>query len=399
MGAIPTYDAIVVGGGPAGSSCATNLVNSGVHTLLLDRSFFPRVKLCAGWVTAPVWDILELSTKEYPHGLWKFDKAHVHYQRRNYQLNAHGYFIRRYEFDDFLLKRSQVETRQGHHVQEIIQDSDGYWVIDQQFRTKYLVGAGGSHCPVARAVFPQHKKNLCGTQEKEFEANPREIAACRIGEDGEPEILLHDDLKGYSWNVPKSSWLNIGTGTAKAREVKAAWDKARAFFQGNGTEGSIPNTSRSTLDRMKGHGYVGFNANHLEFSQSNNVLLIGDALGLAQPLTGEGILPALLSGTLCAEAIISNAPESYQKRLQSHPTIISYQDLHSVRTWSKRRFNGIGGNGRSNSKLVAWLVVKIFITLFSGKKIPGLHQLAQITKSNPATISKDEAVRQRKVSH
>lgn len=190
MDAIPTYDAVIVGGGPAGSTCAYYLVKSGAKTLLLDKVPFPRVKLCAGWVTEPIWQILELSPKEYPHGLWKFNRTHIHFRGRDFNLKAKGYFIRRYEFDNFLLKRSKVETIGGHHVRHVSRDNKGYWVIDQQFRAKYLIGAGGSHCPVARAVFPQNKKLFCGTQEKEFEGNLEEIAAFRAGEDGEPQILL-----------------------------------------------------------------------------------------------------------------------------------------------------------------------------------------------------------------
>jgi len=87
------YDAIIVGGGPAGSACASILVKNGACTLLLDRANFPRVKLCAGWVTTPIWDILELSPKEYPLGLWEWNKILIHFQGRRYTLASKGYFI------------------------------------------------------------------------------------------------------------------------------------------------------------------------------------------------------------------------------------------------------------------------------------------------------------------
>ena len=263
MNAIPTYDAIIVGGGPAGSTCASILVRSGVHTLLLDRANFPRVKLCAGWLSPPIWDILGISPKEYTRGLWKWNNVHIHFRGRKYTIKSNGYFVRRYEFDDFLLRRSNVQTIEGYNVRQIEKDSEGYWVIDNQFRAKYLIGAGGTHCPVARSLFPKTDNLQCGTQEREFEGNLEEIVACRAGEDGEPEILLHDDMKGYSWNVPKGQWLNVGTGTKVAREVLPAWSKARAFFEGNGTTGTIPLSCRPMLDKMKGHGYIIFETNHL----------------------------------------------------------------------------------------------------------------------------------------
>ncbi len=263
MNAIPTYDAIIVGGGPAGSTCASILVKSGLKTLLLDRANFPRVKLCGGWLSTPFWDIIGISPSEYTPRLWKFNNIHIHLHGKKYTTRANGYFVRRYEFDDFLLKRSNVQTIEGYNVRQIEKDTEGYWVINNQFRAKYLIGAGGTHCPVARSLFPKQENLQCGTQEKEFEGNPEEIAACRAGEEGEPEILLHDDIKGYSWNVPKGQWLNVGTGTLIARDVLPAWTKARTFFEGNGTPGTIPLSSRPLLDKMKGHAYIFFITEHL----------------------------------------------------------------------------------------------------------------------------------------
>lgn len=380
MNTIPTYDALIVGGGPAGSTCASILVRCGMDTLLLDRANFPRVKLCAGWFSEPIWDILEISPKEYTRGLWEWNKAHINFRGRKYTIKSHGYFVRRYEFDNFLLKRSNVQTIEGHSVRQIERDSEGYWVIDNQFRARYLIGAGGSHCPVARSLFPKPENLQCGTQEREFKGDLEEIVACRSGEDGEPEILLHDDMKGYSWNVPKGHWLNVGTGTKVAREVLPAWHKARAFFEGNGTSGTIPIASRPMLDKMKGHGYIGFNTDHLKSCQANNVFLIGDALGLAQPMTGEGILPAVLSGKLCATAIADGVPETYAKKLRTHPIISDYRIMHAIQTKTKKISKERGLEIKVKSRLLNKLIVTVFAYLFSGKRIPGSRIIAKMRK-------------------
>ena len=65
------YDTIIVGAGPAGSTCAWKLAQMGRSALMLDRSPFPRLKLCAGWVTEEVWRDLQISPAEYPHSLLK----------------------------------------------------------------------------------------------------------------------------------------------------------------------------------------------------------------------------------------------------------------------------------------------------------------------------------------
>ncbi|KAA9040681.1 NAD(P)/FAD-dependent oxidoreductase [Ginsengibacter hankyongi] len=380
MSDIATYDAIIVGGGPSGSTCAYNLVKAGLKTLLLDRANFPRVKLCAGWISPPIWDVLELLPEEYTRGLWKWNKVHINFRGKKYTIHSDGYFVRRYEFDDFLLKRSKAETVEGYNVRHLEKDNEGFWLIDNKYRAKYLIGAGGTHCPVARALFPEKDNVQCGTQEREFEGNAEEIASTRAGKDGEPEILLHDDMKGYSWNVPKGNWLNVGTGTKIARDVLPAWNKARAFFEGNGTPGTIPVSSRPMLDKMKGHGYIIFETSYLKYCYANNVFLIGDSLGLAQPMTGEGILPSVISGKLCAAAIAEGVPEKYKERLRTHPVIYDYRLLYGIQTRAKKFFDEKKDKHYRKSWLRDRIIVKVFAILFSGKPIPGSRIFAAFKK-------------------
>jgi len=384
------FDVIVVGGGPAGSTCAHDLVKKGLRVLILDGAKFPRVKLCAGWLSPPIWDVLGISPQEYTRGLWEWNKGHISYAGKNYSLPSTGYFIRRYEFDDFLLRRSKATIVEGHFVRQIERDDAGYWVVDKQFRAKYLVGAGGSHCPVARALFPKKSDAPAGTQEREFEGNLKQIAACRAGKDGEPQLLLHDDLRGYSWNVPKSGWLNVGTGTFEPREVLPAWRAARSFFEGsdkgngrknglkNKKTGTVPRSCRPMLDEMKGHGYYVYAPDHLEHCQKDTAFLIGDAVGLAQPTTGEGILPAVLSGKLCAEAIIAGKPESYRRRLQNHPIIRDYRVLYAGRELALKILAGVGPERLLRFRLLHLPVVILFAALFSGKPLPGRRLLEKV---------------------
>jgi flavin-dependent dehydrogenase len=187
-------------------------------------------------------------------------------------------------------------------------------------------------------------------------------------------------MKGYSWNVPKGRWLNIGTGTKVAREVVPAWNKARIFFEGNGTTGTVPLSSRPMLDKMKGHGYITFATNHLSFCQANNAFLVGDALGLAQPLTGEGILPSILSGKLCGTAIAEGAPETYKDLLQAHPVISDYRFQYAIQTGAKKIFKYKGSEHIRRSGLRDRIIVRVFAMLFSGKRIPGSRLVAKLRK-------------------
>ncbi|MEM9492568.1 MAG: NAD(P)/FAD-dependent oxidoreductase, partial [Myxococcota bacterium] len=317
---VQTYDAIIIGGGPAGSTCARFLTRSGARVVILDRNRFPRVKLCAGWLSRPVCDVMEIAPDRYPRGLWPWERCHVHYGERRYTIAARGYFIRRYEFDDYLLRSSGADIVEGHSVRDMVRDGDR-WVIDGRYAAPVLIGAGGTHCPVARTLFDgvgaRAGRRPVGVQEHEFSCESAAVARHLSGRDGEPELLLHGDLRGYSWNIPKTDWINIGCGTINPREVRAAWTRARDYFE---DQGQVPPQAQAALDHMKGHSYYLFHDEHLDHAaRPDGAYLVGDALGLAQPLTAEGILPAILSGRLCAEAVAAGAPERYGPLLRDHP--------------------------------------------------------------------------------
>jgi menaquinone-9 beta-reductase len=377
---VETFDAIVIGGGPAGSTCAEVLGRGGARVAVLDRARFPRVKLCAGWLSAPVWEVLQLSPGAYPRGLWEWDRCHVHFGGRHHEVAARGWFIRRYEFDDFLLTRSGAQVIEAS-AKRFGRDEHGYWVVDETWRARHLVGAGGTHCPVARALFPAKDRDPVGVQEREFEADADAIAASRLGDDGEPELLLHGDLRGYSWNVPKSGWLNIGCGTVDARQVRDAWAEARRFFADSG---HVPPVALPELERVKGHSYYLFDPAHLIGCERDGAFLVGDALGLAQPLTAEGILPAILSGRLCAEAILDGDAPSYQRRLQEHPILQDYELLYRLREAGSSLKRGAGA-AAPRLPLVRDLsrsaTAHGFAWLFSGKRVPAGRTLGRLVSA------------------
>ncbi len=366
-----SFDAIVVGGGPAGSVCARSLVQAGLHVALLDRASFPRVKLCGGWLSPPVWDVLRISPKEYPAGLWEWRRCHVQHGGRCHTLPGQGHFIRRYEFDQFLLERSGAEVIQ-HNVRSI-ERADGRYVVDGRFSARWLIGAGGTHCPVARGLFPKKADSPVAAQENEFLAGGDAVARSRVGADGEPELLLHDDLGGYSWNVPKGEWLNIGTGTSEPREVLRGWQMARDFFT---SSGHVPESALPELDEMKGHSYYLFDPSHLDACERQGAFRVGDALGLAHPLTAEGILPSVLSGKLAADAIVRSAPGAYRRDLEGHAVMRDYalaRELLNTAIALRDRFAGNGTRLPAVPPLTRWsqaATAKGFAWMFSGRAIP-----------------------------
>jgi flavin-dependent dehydrogenase len=372
-----SFDVIVVGGGPAGSTCARALVKAGVRVAVIDRAEFPRVKLCAGWLSPKIWDVLELSPREYPRGLWEWHTCHVHYQGKAHSIPCHGWFIRRYELDDFLLHRSGAELFLGVNAKDI-RRVDDEWHIGE-LRARYLVGAGGTHCPVARLLAPERPKRAAGVQELELQTDLGAVARTRLGNDGEPELLLFDDIGGYGWNVPKSDWLNVGCGTLDATAVRDAWTVTHDHLR---AEGHLPHEAEAQLAHLKGHSYFLFEPIHLDAAYRDHAFLVGDSLGLAHPITAEGILPATVSGRHAAEAIVANAPASYPSRLRSDPVLADYRRVHQVMDAVKRLRDRLPTSNREPTKLeraiIRQLVARGFAWMFSGAQLPGARILDRV---------------------
>lgn len=297
-------DVLIVGGGPAGSTCAWQLNQAGFDCLILDKASFPRQKPCAGWITPPVFRHLEISPEEYPHSLTRFPSFQISVRGMNFRLPANQYAIRRIEFDNWLVKRSGVKYL--HHQVERIEEKNGLYTIDDVYRGKYLVGAGGTHCPVRKTFFPKvssaRDRALIIAKEEEF-TYPAKNRRCHLW-------FFENGLPGYAWYVPKKNGIiNVGIG-GSAHGFRKQGKNLHQYWQS-----FIEKLDR--IELIKNHayqplGYSYFRRHRNPEIKRDNVFLIGDALGLATRDMGEGIFPAIHSGLLAAEAIITGKDYSIQ---------------------------------------------------------------------------------------
>ncbi len=297
-------EVVIVGGGPAGASCARELRKAGVECLVLDRERFPRLKLCAGWITPEVVADLEMDPAEYPHSFLTFAVTRAHIFGLNLPLRAPQHSIRRIEFDDWLLRRSGAEVIQ-HEVRQIERVAGGYH-IDDVVRAKYVVGAGGTRCPVYRHLFrdanPRARELQAAVLEHEFPYKWR---------DGDCHLWFFErGLPGYAWYVPKQNGhLNVGIGGMAYRlkrsdgTIKQHWPNFLARLR-----------RQELIDgaTIEPGGYSYYLRAGVDIARLDDAFVVGDAAGLATRDMCEGIGPAVRSGILAARAISTGAEYSLE---------------------------------------------------------------------------------------
>jgi len=309
-------DALVVGGGPAGSSCARTLVTAGLRVVVLDRARFPRDKTCAGWIPPAVVGLLDLDLDDYRQSRVCQPITGFRTGRMGGPLletrfdGVVSYGISRVEFDEYLLRRSGATLAEGTPVTRLRYEA-GLWVVNEAFAAPILVGAGGHVCPVARHLGARPSDEPAVTaQEVEFDLTPAQSARCRVAPHT-PELWLCRDLKGYGWCVRKHDRLNVGLGRLDPHHLPG---HAQAFRTALVASGVVP---PDTPRQWKGHAYLLRDLSPRP-SIDAGVVLVGDAAGLAASISGEGIGPAIESGQAAARAIVAANGRYDRDRLQSY---------------------------------------------------------------------------------
>ncbi len=292
-------DVMIVGGGPAGSAAAWKLRRAGADVLVIDKEPFPRLKLCAGWITPEVVTDLGMDIQAYPHRFLTFDRLHIHLKGLHLPVPCVQHSIRRFEFDAWLLERSGAPVIQ-HTVRNIREDGGDY-VLDEEFRCRFLIGAGGTRCPVYRSLFR--------------ELNPRAVDLQTVTLEHELEFDWQDPdchlwffekgLPGYSWYVPKQNgWLNVGIGGMAERmkrggqDIKEHW---ASFTRMLGRKLAVGASFEPT-------GYSYYLRGRVDVVRRDNAFIAGDAAGLATRDMADGIGPAVRSGLRAAQAILEGKP-------------------------------------------------------------------------------------------
>ena len=313
---VKSYDVVVVGAGPAGAAAARRACALGLSVAILDKAVFPRHKLCGALLSGRGQRAMKAVFDLDP------DRAHFLYSREvafkwdgeelaSFTAPYALTYTYRVDLDHRLLKAAiaaGAEDYQGVRIATIDDRADRV-VLDTGLTLGYgvLIGADGAASPVARHLFGRaFDPDRIGFA---FEAEVPDPCA----EDARMSIDFRIVNWGYGWNFPKKDTRTIGLGSIKSLDQDLMAKMKRYLV----LEGADPEAVK-----IKGaHIPLG---DYQKVPGRANVLLAGDAAGLVDGITGEGLAYAMESGAEAAEAAAtalkagkaSQALGHYRKRIR-----------------------------------------------------------------------------------
>ena len=299
------FDAIVVGAGPAGSTAALRLVRAGARVLLLDRERFPRDKPCGGGLTERAVKQLPLSVDPVVEDVVDRFELGFRYRARVERGGGRPLVLmtQRRRLDAHLAEQAAAagaDFRDGLRAKAV--EDDGTVRFDgTAARADVVIGADGVNGLTARALgFGDRRHGVA------LEGNVSYVHAREDRWRGRAVVDLGTVAGGYSWVFPKGDHVNVGVGGWRSEGPRLR-EHLREACEGYG----LP---YERLESVRGYRLPMRRAG--EPVVHGRVLLVGDAAGLVDPLSGDGIYEALLSSRLAAEAVLAGDLERYGERLE-----------------------------------------------------------------------------------
>lgn len=309
------FDVAVIGSGPSGASTALHLAKQGISTVIIEKEQLPRYKTCGGGFvfrgrkSLPL-DISSVIEREF-HTVDIFlgDKLHFQTTREEPTITM----IMRDSFDHLIVKEAHkygitlLEENKLVHIE--FEDGKAILTTNKtKISSSFVIAADGVLSPTAKmAGWNEETRNLIPALEYEVEVPEEDFNRLKDQVRFDIDAIPY----GYAWNFPKKNHLSIGVATTKKRKINL-----KKYYQDY-----LKTIGITTILSESQHGFQIPTAPRTDGFVKNNVFLIGDAAGFADPITAEGISNAIYSGVLVAESIIESnlniteAQNLYTKKL------------------------------------------------------------------------------------
>jgi len=320
---VQRVDALVVGAGPAGSAAAIHLARAGTRVLLAEKASFPRDKPCGGGLTGRALKAIPVD----PSPVVERDVDRFRLRLRYGSSFTRGHdeplirMTQRRRLDAFLAEeavRAGAELRDGTRVEQLEADASGVTarVGGAAVRADAVVGADGANGVVARAAG-------LGEDIVRGVALEGNIPLTRLDEDLVRTAVIELAVLpgGYGWVFPKGDHANLGVG-GWGSEGPALRDHLARLARAHGVDPAALTEVRGHRLPMRRLGAA---------PAAGRVLLVGDAAGLVDPLSGDGMYEAFVSAQLAADAIVSGDLDGYASALSAA------LDRHAAASWAAKR--------------------------------------------------------------
>jgi geranylgeranyl reductase family protein len=320
-----TFDVAIVGGGPAGSSCAASCALAGLHTLVLERENFPREKVCGDCLNPSCWPVLDRLgvahlVRDLPHSrLARVEFIAIDGHKVIVDLPTGSdceLSVKRSLFDELLLKRARdlgAHVREEKTVTALAHSSN--WKIEtrgsESFLARTLVGADGRNSTVARLwnLLPRPARERVALQ-----------AHVPLPRHFDKRVVLQSLREGYSGQAPvNETELNLClVGRPPTISRLRQWAERHFEITADQPWRTITPLTRSPVP-----------------CTHDSLFFIGDAARVVEPFTGEGIYYALRSGELAANAITEiNRGKDRQSALREFTRACA--EMYRGRLWINR---------------------------------------------------------------
>ena len=333
MARLKTYDVVIVGAGPAGTVLAYLLATQGADTLILEKKNLPRYKPCAGGLTRRAVAALPFALKDVVE-----DEA---YTIRSFLRNELLFvecepqpvisMVMRDRFDYWLAGRA-VEA--GAQIQEGVVfkslcGAAGRLTIrttEGEIGSRIVVGADGVNSRVARSLDLDVRKRTMQAMQGEITfSDPLELEGFRK--------TAHFDFGvvpgGYAWVFPKRDHVSVGILTTSSK-VK----HLRRYFK---SYVALKRLDRGTVQTLRPH-LIPFHPDRKNRLATEKGLVVGDAAGFADPITGEGIFHAIKGSCLASELIVKALRSGYH-HLPDYSRLLKLEMMEDLQC--AQRFAGI----------------------------------------------------------